>query len=189
MAIEKRISRSVEWWLLRALPSFSRLGRRDTCPYVAVVVLTLLGWGWLAQAGESRFSLGCGLLNPLSVSGRAARVAVSPERISSVERAKSSYLYPLTSGSMTRSAAAFQTPQFISCAMAKHWPITSNRCRGPVSPLVQVPRRWTANTFCAPISRTNTYVTERISTIKNDCEISECKNQFWFFVRMFLTVF
>ena len=75
--------------------------------------------GWLMLTDwDFRSASGCG--SHFRISGKAARIAVSPERINSVERSKSSYLNPFTSGSMTRSAAALHTPQFISWAIAKH---------------------------------------------------------------------
>jgi len=100
--------------------------------------------------------LTCGSgVSHLRTSGSAARITISPARTRSFERTKSSYSNPLTSGSITRSAACFHTPQFISCAMAKHCPITSKTCRGPAA-VVQRPLKYTASTRSAPISRNGT---------------------------------
>src|SRR5947207_12943002 len=89
----------------------------------------------------------------LRISGNAARFASSPIRTRSALCSKSSYLYVVTSGSMTRSAHWREEAQFICCAIEKHWPMTSKIWRGP-SAVPQLVFKFTAITRSAPISRT-----------------------------------
>ena len=57
------------------------------------------------------------------------------------------------SGSTTISLWAFQASRIRSCAIEKHWPITSKTCRGPF-PLHQCALKWTAKgdgAYASPI--------------------------------------